>query len=210
MKREIEIKNWNRKDHFEFFSQFDEPFFGVTVRIDCTEAYEESKKYGYSFFLYYLHKALMAANEIASFKYRISEGKVFEYDFVNGSPTINRENGTFGFSYIEYQEDFKMFCEVARIEMERVRNSTGLMPAVSGENVIHFSSLPWIDFTSISHARHFKFMDSCPKISFGKMTEMDGKRTMPISVHVHHALMDGLHVGQFIERFQEMMSGVNG
>ena len=25
----IEINTWNRKEHFEFFSHFDEPFFGV-------------------------------------------------------------------------------------------------------------------------------------------------------------------------------------
>jgi chloramphenicol O-acetyltransferase type A len=38
------------------------------------------------------------------------------------------------------------------------------------------------------------------------MTEKDGKRSMPVSVHVHHALVDGLHVGQYIDRFQELMN----
>ncbi|HAI84531.1 MAG TPA: chloramphenicol acetyltransferase, partial [Chitinophagaceae bacterium] len=57
------------------------------------------------------------------------------------------------------------------------------------------------DFTSLSHARSFSFADSCPKISFGKMTVNQDKRTMPVSVHVHHALMDGYHVAQFIDLF---------
>jgi chloramphenicol O-acetyltransferase type A len=26
----------------------------------------------------------------------------------------------------------------------------------------------------------------------------NGKRTMPMSIHVHHGLMDGLHLGQFV------------
>jgi chloramphenicol O-acetyltransferase type A len=43
-------------------------------------------------------------------------------------------------------------------------------------------------------------------MSFGKMTESDGKLTMPVSVHVHHALIDGLHVGQYIDLFQQLMN----
>ena len=44
MRTELNIDNWNRKNHYHFFSQFDEPFFGVTVNVDCTKAYELSKK----------------------------------------------------------------------------------------------------------------------------------------------------------------------
>jgi chloramphenicol O-acetyltransferase type A len=51
----------------------------------------------------------------------------------------------------------------------------------------------------------FSFEDSAPSISFGKMTECNGKRSMPVSVHVHHALVDGLHIGQYIDCFQQLM-----
>ena len=34
----------------------------------------------------------------------------------------------------------------------------------------------------------------------------NGKKTMAMSVHVHHGLMDGLHVGQFVDHFQELMN----
>ena len=56
--------------------------------------------------MYYLHKSLKAANSITAFKYRIEGDKVYEYDVINASPTINRSNGTFGFSYLDYHEDF--------------------------------------------------------------------------------------------------------
>jgi chloramphenicol O-acetyltransferase type A len=201
----LDIEKWSRKDHFLFFNKFEEPFFGVTVRVDCTQAYQNAKTTGSSFFLYYLHAALKAANSLEPFRFRINDGKVLLYDKINASPTINRENGTFGFSYMDYFEDFKEFEKYAKIEIERVRNSSGLDPAGSGENVIHFSSLPWIDFSAISHARSYSFPDSCPKISFGKVTESSGIKSMPVSIHVHHALMDGIHVGQFIELFQKLL-----
>jgi chloramphenicol O-acetyltransferase type A len=208
MKTAIDISTWIRKDHYEFFSQFEEPFFGVTVQIDCTNAYQHAKKHNLSFFLYYLYQALKAANAIENFCYRIIDKKVYLFDQINASPTVHRPDGTFGFSYIDYHEDEALFYDRAKQIIETVKHSKGLIPAVSGENVIHFSALPWINFTSVSHARSFTFPDSCPKISFGKMMEENGKKVMPISVHVHHALADGYHVGLFIDKFQELMNRI--
>ncbi|WP_212006087.1 chloramphenicol acetyltransferase [Chitinophaga sp. HK235] len=205
MKQLLDINTWKRKDHFHFFNQFEEPFFGVCVNVDCTKAYATAREKGYSFFLYYLHKAMVAMNAIEPFRYRIIGEQVWIYDKIDPSPTINRPDGTFGFAYFEYHADFETFEAKARIITEQVQNSTGLVPAVSGENVVHCSSLPWINFTALSHARSFSFKDSCPKVSFGKMTNADGISTMPVSLHVHHALMDGYHAGQFFEYFQQQL-----
>jgi len=206
MTRLLDIENWNRKEHFNFFKQFDEPFFGVTVRIDCSIAYQKSKENKHSFFLSYLHKALVAANSIECFRYRISGDTILIYDCIDASPTIGRPDDTFGFSYMKYTPDFNDFLKIGAKEIKRIQNTPGLDPATSGENVIHFSSLPWLDFTSFSHARGFSFPDSAPKISFGKMTETNSKKSFPVSIHVHHALVDGFHVGLFVEKFQELMN----
>ncbi|HJY13751.1 MAG TPA: CatA-like O-acetyltransferase, partial [Flavobacterium sp.] len=95
----------------------------------------------------------------------------------------------------------------ALAEIERIQNTTGLFTrSFDDDNLIHFSAIPWLNFTSLSHARSHTFPDSCPKISFGKMITDNGKKTMAMSVHVHHGLMDGLHVGQFVDLFQELMN----
>lgn len=206
MTRELDIDNWARKEHFNFFKSFEEPFFGITVEVDCSKAHEYCKRNEISFFLFYLHASLKAANMIEEFKYRILGEKVMIYDRIDASPTINRDNGTFGFSYMKYCEEFEEFVVGAQQEIDRVRNSEGLIPAVSGENVIHYSTLPWLKFTSLSHARSFTFEDSCPKISFGKVTRSNNSLTMPVSVHVHHALLDGLHVGMFIKNFENLLN----
>jgi chloramphenicol O-acetyltransferase type A len=206
MKQLVNITNWERKDQYHFFRQFDEPFFGVCVQVDVTQAYQYAKEQNVSFFLYYLYQSLLAVNEVESFRYRINGDNVWIFDEIHASPTINRPNGTFGFAYFDYQKDFQTFLTEAQEEINRIQNTTGLVPALSGENVIHYSSVPWINFTGISHARAYSFPDSCPKISFGKMTEDRGRRLMPMSVHVHHALMDGFHVAQYIDRFQELLN----
>ncbi|WP_143306209.1 chloramphenicol acetyltransferase [Chitinophaga vietnamensis] len=205
MKQLLNIDTWARKDHFHFFRQFEEPFFGVCIEIDCTGAYERAKAQDVSFFLYYLHASLVAANSIPAFRYRINEGQVWLYDEVHASPTINRPDGTFGFAYMNYHAHLPTFVEHSSKEIEQVQQSTGLVPATSGENVIHYSAMPWLNFTSVSHARCFSFPDSCPKIAFGKMSQKDGRRVMPVSIHVHHALVDGYQVGQFADAFQELM-----
>lgn len=207
MKQKLNPDTWNRKEHFLFFKQMEEPFFGVTVTVDCTTAYDKSKTLGVSFFTYYLHKTLMAVNAIEPFRYRIIEEEVFVFDRIDVSATILRDDKTFGFSSIEYDPDLMVFSQTVKNEIERIQNSTGLLTKDSYPiNQIHFSSMPWIDFTSFSHARSFTFADSCPKISFGKMTDSNGKKTMPMSVHVHHGLMDGYHLGMFLEDFQKMMN----
>ncbi len=206
MKRKVTLEDWKRKDHFEFFSKFEEPFHGICVDVDCTETYFEAKRLGVSFFLKYLHKSLTAANAIEAFRYRIIENEVFVFDVINASPTIPRPDGTFGFSYINYYPEFEKFVEFAAREIDRVTHTPGLDPATSGENVIHYSSLPWLKFTSLSHARSFSFPDSAPKISFGKMTEERGRKIMPMSVHAHHGLVDGYDVGLYVDEFQKLLN----
>lgn len=207
MKTLLDLENWNRKEHFEHFSKMEEPFFGATVEIDCTKAYQTAKSLTTSFFIFYLHKTLVAINSIENFKYRITENKIYINDRIDVSATIGREDGTFGFSLMEYNPDFKIFEQHAYAEIDRIQNTTGLFTrSFDDNNVIHFSAIPWLNFTSISHARSYSYPDSCPKISFGKMmTSETGKKTMTMSVHVHHGLMDGLHVGQFVDLFQELM-----
>ena len=184
-----------------------EPFFGVTATVDCTTAYTNSKVLDVSFFIYYLHKTAIAVNMIESFRYRIIDDEIYVFDRIDISSTIMRKDNTFGFSLIRYVENLPEFKLIAQKEIDRVQRTSGLFSLEFEPNVIHFSTLPWIDFTSLSHARSFTFPDSCPKISFGKMTVAeDGRRTMPVSIHVHHGLMDGFHVGEFLRIFQEIMN----
>ncbi|MBF0409084.1 MAG: chloramphenicol acetyltransferase [Candidatus Riflebacteria bacterium] len=208
MKRLIDIESWNRKEHFEFFLQYDEPFFGITMNLDCTKVYNLSKSEKSSFFLRYLHKILTTANMIEEFRYRIENGKVFCYDKVHVSSTIGRKDGTFAFSFIEFRKDFKEFADSAQEEINRVKDSCGLQINHRGirEDTIHFTSIPWIQFTGLSHSRNFKFRDSCPKMAVGKIFKENEKVMMPFSINAHHAVVDGFHVGKFIELLQTNMN----
>ncbi|WP_395061808.1 CatA-like O-acetyltransferase [Flavobacterium sp.] len=206
MKQKLNLETWNRKEHFLFFKQMEEPFFGITVTIDCTNAYAKSKELGVSFFTYYLHKTLVAINAIEPFRYRILENEIYIFDRIDASATILRDDKTFGFSQIEFAEDILQFAENTKNEIARIQTTTGLLTREFSENLIHFSAIPWVNFTSFTHARSFSWPDSCPKISFGKMMDENGKKTMSMAINVHHGLMDGYHLGEFVTLFQEIMN----
>jgi chloramphenicol O-acetyltransferase type A len=91
MKRVINLDNWNRKEHFKFFSALDDPFWGITTTVDFTSIYQQSKNMEVSFFLYSVHFLLKCINATTAFKLRIENGEVVEYDKINISPTIGRE-----------------------------------------------------------------------------------------------------------------------
>jgi chloramphenicol O-acetyltransferase type A len=206
MKQKLDLNSWNRKEHFLFFKQMEEPFYGITTTIDCTKAYAKAKVLDVSFFSYYLHKTLSAVNAVENFRYRIIENEVYIFDVIDASATVMREDTTFGFSYMPFTEDINEFTQIVQTEIERMQTTTGVFTREYPDNLIHFSALPWINFTSLSHARSFTWPDSCPKISVGKLTEENGKKSMPISVHVHHGLADGYHVGLFLEKLQQFMN----
>ncbi len=203
----IDLSTWKRKQHFDFFNQFEEPYFGSIVHVDVTKALRVSKEHSYSFFTYYLHKCILATNAIENFRYRITQdNQVVVYDTIGASATMMRENETFGFSYIPYIKDFDEFTDTTQKEKDRIKQSNDLFPSVNPENVIHYSAIPWLAFTGLTHARIYKAKDSIPKISFGKITDIEGKKTMPVSIFVHHALVDGLHVSRFVQEFQDLLN----
>ncbi|MBP9196460.1 MAG: chloramphenicol acetyltransferase [Saprospiraceae bacterium] len=206
MYKKIDVEHWNRKELFYFFNTFEEPYFGITANLDVTIAYQKSKALQTSFFLYYLHKSLLAVNQLNSLKYRILENDVVQYDTIHSSATVNREDGTFGYSFMIFDSSYETFHQHAKSEIDRVRSSKNLFPERNGLDAIHYSSLPWLRFTSLSHVRRFAVKDSVPKISFGKMLDINGKKDMPCSIHVHHGLVDGKDVGDYFELFQELLN----
>jgi chloramphenicol O-acetyltransferase type A len=205
IREKLDLSTWARKEHFDFFNAFEEPYHGVCVSIDCTAAYRFVKSAGVSFFLYYLYQSLAAAQTVPTFRYRIEDGEVFVYDTIDAGSAIDRADGTFGYGLLPYRESFDEFLVSANLEVTRIRNTTGL-PRTTTNNLIRYSALPWIDFTSLSHARAFSRPDSSPRITFGKMTQHEDRRKMPVSIHVHHALVDGRDVGQYLETFQSLMN----
>lgn len=207
MKYKIDKENWNRVEHFNFFKTFEDPNHGIVVNVDCTAAYQYAKQQGESFYLYYLHKILKAINAIEEFKYRIEGDDVFCYETIHGDGTVGREDHTFGFAFYEYNADRAVFTAKAEKENLRVKASSGLLTEGVGPRLdtIHFSAVPWFSFTSLKHARSLNNRNGIPKISTGKLFASQDRLLMPMQIEVHHGLIDGWHIGQLIDKIEELL-----
>jgi chloramphenicol O-acetyltransferase type A len=207
MTKYLEISSWTRREIFEFFRNFDKPYFNICTQLDITallllmrERPELSVSMAYHYF------ALRAANDIEPFRYRLREGKVIVHDVIHGGTTVMLPNETFTLAYFEYDDNFDKFMSAAQASVKEAVSGDGAFRPNARDDMIHFTTLPWISFTSFSHARNWSSEDSVPKIAFGKFTEVNNHTLLPFSVEVHHALMDGLHVGRYVARLQEALA----
>ena len=201
----IDINTWERKQLFEHFSRLHDPYFGLTIPFDVTCAYKFSKDNNLSFFGKYLHDCMKAINEIENFKYRIEHGKVNLYDTIHASATMMREDKTFGFSFIDYDEDLYVFLRNIASEKERITNTNDLYPTKNGQDCIHCSAIPWVNFSGHKEPLSGE-LESVPRLAFGKATEIDNKLIMNVAISANHALVDGYHVGLFSEKFQKYLN----
>ncbi len=206
MKKELALEHYDRREQFHFFKDFEEPFFGITASVNCEKAYAYCKAQEIPFYAFYLHATNTAVNSIPNFRQRLDGRKLMEYDCIHASTTMLRPDHTFGFAYIEHSADFRTFLEQYTSEKNRIANTRTLMPPKMTDQVIHYSALPWVAVTSVSHARKFSIADSCPKITFGKYVSEGGHLKLPVSVHAHHALADGYHVGLFFQKLEELLN----
>ena len=202
----IDINTWNRKQHYEHFSSMADPYFGVIIPFDVTKAYKQSKALKISFFARYLHDCMKAINTIDALKLRVENGRIVKYDVIHASPTIMREDKTFGFSFINFDSDFEVFLNNLEKEKQRINSSSNLFPPQNSLDCIHCSALPWLNFTGHKEPVAGKTMDSVPKFAFSKMSSEGDKFKMNVAINVNHALVDGYHVSLFAENFQQYLN----
>ena len=203
----LDLTNWARRDLFEFFIGYTNPYFNVCTRVEVTKLValvHDRPGVRISLALHYF--ALRVANEIEPFRYRLKDEKVFVYDVVNGGTTVLLPNESFAYAYFNYQRDFEKFLSDMGKAVDDVRTGSGPLKPTMRDDVIYHTTLPWISFTSFAHARTKGRGDSIPRIVFGKFTKENERIMLPISVEVHHALMDGLHVGRYLSRLEDALA----
>jgi chloramphenicol O-acetyltransferase type A len=203
MHREIDIEGWERKTTFEFFKDYEDPFFNLTANLDVTRLYGFCKDQGLAYSLAGLFYATETANDIREFRLRILDEKVVEFDRIHVTQTFLNDDDTFSFSYFEMQPDVFEFDRKGRIARERYKRLKTFDVESDRIDLIYFSVIPWVSFTSFKHASRFDNRQTVPRMVFGKIFELADRKLMPFSVEVHHALVDGVHVGKLFNRLQE-------
>ena len=208
MYREIDIDAWERKTTFEFFKDYEDPFFNITANLDVTKLYRFCKDRGLAFSLAGLFYAMETANEIRELRLRMIGETVVEFERIHATQTFLNDDDTFSFSYFEMQPDVFEFDKAGRIAREKYKALKTFNVEEDRIDLIYFSVIPWVSFTSFKHASRFDNRQTVPRMVFGKIFDAGDRKLMPFSVEAHHALVDGVHVGRFFNRFQERIDAL--
>lgn len=196
----IDIENWPRRDTFEFFRTFDKPYFNVCTRLDAAKLKPAVAASGVGSFSLACHfLALRWANETEAFRLRLEGGRVRIHEQVGGSTTVLRADESIAFAVLGYEADYVSFARRGAAAIRAAQATHCLDPGPQDAAVVHITTLPWVHFSSFSHARNWGREDSVPKLAFGRLQPEGERLWLPFSVEVHHALMDGLHVGRYIQ-----------
>lgn len=196
----LDTDTWARREAFEYFRGFDKPYFSACVRLDAAPLKAAAAARGASFSLACHFVTLRLANLHEPFRLRLEGGRVRICETVHASTTVLRDDESFGFATLQHTADFAAFCAQGSAAMAAVRTRRRpFEPDVDEAALVHYTTLPWLHFTSFSHARNWGREDAVPKIAFGRLQAEGPRLWLPFSVEVHHALMDGLHLGRYVQ-----------
>lgn len=207
MKKWIDFQTWPRYQHYLFFKDYEMPRYNMTFPLDVTNLYQVGKSKGYRFYFSLMHQVILTLNQFENFRYRIENGRVFDapIDYVSFTDLIEGQN-LFKMVFTYVDQDYATFEKIAIQTSKKQGNTIIQMDKESVLNTIYVTSFPWGRFTHFTHATKLGSTDSIPRVSWSQYQEENGKKMLNFSVEVHHGLVDGYHVGQFIHQLQKHLN----
>jgi len=211
----IDLRGGPRRDAFQHFGGFDQPFFSLCTRLDVaalkTALARQPGTGGLSLACH--HIALALANRHEPFRLRLEgsgpQARVRLHARVDASTTVLRADDSFGFAHLHHQPQWATFRAHAAVAMQTVRDGPPGFhepppnPAGDDAALMYFTTLPWVHFTSFAHARPGPGVpDSIPRVAFGRIDTDGARHWLPVALDVHHALMDGVHAGRWLQALE--------
>ena len=203
--RYIDMHTWPRRRHFDMFKAITYPHFGLCASVDITVFRALACERELSFTVALAYLLARAANGIPEFRQRIRGEQVVEHDVVHPSMTVLTPGDLFSFCTVPYTEDFSTFAARAAEAMARVRAHPVLEDEPEQDDLLFMTSIPWVSFTGLQHPIDLEQVDSVPRIAWGRFRAVGDHLEMPLSIQVHHALMDGVHAGRYFEQVQGLL-----
>ncbi len=203
--RRIDRAAWARSMPFELFRTYATPHFAVTARLDVSRLLTVLRPQGVSAYRACLFALGSAVNAVPELRTRFSGDTVIEYEAVDLSMTVPKDDESFAYGYLAFDADWKRFdaaCETAIAEAVAGRTA-----ANTGErlDLAYLSCMPWLDFSAMTNAMPGPH-DCIPRIAWGRFTPGAGStHTVAAAIEVHHAVADGIHVARFFEAAQRIL-----
>jgi len=134
--------------------------------------------------------------------------RLVEFDRIHATQTILNDDDTFSFAYFEMKDDVVEFNRSGKAALKKYKVLKTYDVESDRFDLIYYSVIPWVSFTSFKHASRLDKNQTVPRIVFGKLFDAGDRKLMPLSVEANHTIMDGFHVGKYFTRFQEIINSI--
>ncbi|MCL1828398.1 MAG: CatA-like O-acetyltransferase [Oscillospiraceae bacterium] len=201
----IDKSKWPRREHFEFFSPFSDPFFSLTFSLDVTKLYEYTKAKGLSFYYSLCWLTAKAMNGVEAFKYKIRGDDILLTDELIPSFTDIRQNSDlFYIVTLPAGDDMEDFCfragEKSRAQQKFIDWEE------ENDSLIYITCLPWFEMTAFKNEKDVDKDDSIPRVAWGKYVRRNGALILHYSLELNHRLTDGRHAGLFYQKLEALIN----
>jgi len=198
------MAQYPRRDHFEHFKAMQNPFLSLTVQVDITSWMKWVKSNGYPVFLSFLYAVGNAANSVPELRQRITPDRIVQYDECFSSYTVMTADGTYRYCNVSTSLPFSEYLSTASEKQKAVLEQEHLEEEGDVGQLFFISCLPWVSFSHID-LPYSNSSQSNPAITWGKFYTEGEKVKIPVSISANHALVDGIHVGQFFSELEKQL-----
>lgn len=212
MRQEIDMKNWDRRQHFEYYSKISTPHYCVAFNIDITKLLAFTRKRKISFYYSLIYLCTQSLNQIDEFLMEIEDNRVFKAERRVPCFTDLKKGATsFHMVCLPCEGSMEEFAVKARQESAEHPLPVDALEGL-GEPQIIYSCIPWADITMCSNERDYNDPklkdDTAPILVWGKYVERDGRYMINMTLDVNHRLIDGYFVGLFVQKLEAMIDAL--
>lgn len=205
----IDMETWSRAQIYNYFTEtVSTLIYSINVTMDVTILRYTLKSKGLKFFPAYLYLVTRAIRRQQEFLMAIQDDMLGYWDCrIPFYPVLHEDDKTITFLWTEYDEDFEVFYKSYISDMAQHGKSHGIMSSKGAppSNNYIIACIPWFTFNSLSMQLQNAKNYYAPLFEAGGFTETNNITTMPLSITVNHAAVDGYHIKELLEELQWTM-----
>ena len=207
----IDQSTWPRREHFAYYRNTLPCANSVTTHLDVTRFRAMLQKNDIKFYPAFIWCVSHTLLSHPDFRLAVDQsGTLGTHDVLHPNYTVFHEDDhTFSDLWTAHDEDFPTFYRAFLADLETYGNVHGMKPK-GGQpwNFYCISCVPWLDFTGYASVVPGGQPHLFPVLTYGKFTEHNGKLTLPFSLSISHAAVDGWHISQFFQGVQDLLDTV--
>lgn len=212
--KEIDLENWERKSHYEWFSSFADPSVAYDVKMNITKVLSFCKEKKMSSFSVIMYVICNCINENKAMRLRVLDDKVYEVEKANVAYTIMVNDTCFVNCRADMKNGFYAYLDDIENNKKKYNNSNYVQDEYNSTSVIddiYCSCTPWLNFISVKQPIPDMSPENkaIPRACWGKYYNEGDSVFMTLNITANHALVDGLDISNVFNKIQDTFDNID-